>query len=84
MKSSVSSNCTHNIHRPSMPNKEVNQKEKTVGKIAKRPQIATDLIMYTCLDIELSKVLSHYKMFPDKENRDLLSKIYCVSFCGIS
>ena len=67
-----------------MPNKEVNQKEKTVRKIAKRPQIATDLIMYTSLDIELSKVLSHYKMFPDKENRDLLSKIYCVSFCGIS
>ena len=27
MECSVSSNCTHNIHRPSTPEKEVNRKE---------------------------------------------------------
>ena len=35
-KSWVSSNCTRNIHRPSTPEKEVNWKENTAGKIAKR------------------------------------------------
>ena len=39
MESRVSSNCTCNIHRPSTPEKEVNRKENTVGKIAKRRQI---------------------------------------------
>ena len=41
-KSRVSNNCTRNIHRPSTPEKEVNWKENTAGKIAKRRQIATD------------------------------------------
>ena len=35
MESRVSSNCTRNIHRPSAPEKEVNWKENTAGKIAK-------------------------------------------------
>ena len=39
MESRVSSNCTRNINRPSPPEKEVNRKENTVGKIAKK---ATD------------------------------------------
>ena len=42
MESRVSSNRSGNIHRPSTPEKEVNQKKKknTVGKkIAKRRQI---------------------------------------------
>ena len=39
MKSRVSSNCPHNIHKPSTPEIEVNPKENTVGKIAKRRQI---------------------------------------------
>ena len=43
MESRVSSNCTRNIHGPSAPEKEVNRKEDTPGKIAKRRQIATDL-----------------------------------------
>ena len=36
----VSSNCTCNIHRPSMPEKEVNQKENIEGKDCQK---ATDL-----------------------------------------
>ena len=36
MESKVSRNCTGNIHRPSTPEKEVNRKKNTVGKIAKR------------------------------------------------
>ena len=39
VESKVSSNRTRNIHRPSTPEKEVNQRENTVGKIAKRRQI---------------------------------------------
>ena len=39
MESWVSSNCTRNIHWPSRPEREVNRKENTVGKIAKRRQI---------------------------------------------
>ena len=42
LESQVSSNCTRNTHRPSTPEKEVNRKENTVGKIAKRRLIATD------------------------------------------
>ena len=52
MESRVSSDYTRNIHRPSTPEKEVNQKENTVGKIAKRPQIATDSEIYVYSDIE--------------------------------
>ena len=39
LESRVSSKYNRNIHRPSTPEKEVNQKENTVGKIAKRRQI---------------------------------------------
>ena len=39
MKSRVSSNCTRSIHRPSTPEKEVNWKGDTVGKIAYRRKI---------------------------------------------
>ena len=35
MESGVSSNCTRNINRLSTPEKEVNRKENTVGKISK-------------------------------------------------
>ena len=38
MESSVSSSCTRNIHWPSTAEKEVNRKENTVWKIAKRRQ----------------------------------------------
>ena len=46
MESWVSSNCNSNIYRPSTPEKEVNRKEDTVGKIAKRRQIVTDSKVY--------------------------------------
>ena len=65
MESRVFSNCTRNIHRPSTPEKEVNWKENTAGKIAKRWQIATDWKVYTCSDIDLGEVLFHYLMFCD-------------------
>lgn len=39
MESRVSSNCTRNISEPFTPEYEVNRKENTVGKIAKRRQI---------------------------------------------
>ena len=39
MESRVSSNCTRNIHRPCPPEKEINRKGTTVGKIAKRRPI---------------------------------------------
>ena len=38
MESRVSSNCMRNIHRPSTPEKEVNRKENTLWKIAKKRQ----------------------------------------------
>ena len=83
-KSWVSSNCTRNIHRPSTPEKEVNWKENTAGKIAKRRQIATDSKVYACSDIYLGEVLFHYVMFCDKEDSDLSSMIYHLSFGEIS
>ena len=81
IKSRVSRNFYRNIHKPSTPEKEVNRKENTVGKIAKRLQIRK--YVYACLDTNLNEVLSHYVMFCDKENRVLSSKIYRVSFVGI-
>ena len=68
MESRVSNNCTRNIYKHSTPEKEVNRKENTVGKKA----------------TGLSEVLFHYVMFCDKENKDLSSNIYSVSFGGIS
>ena len=61
-----------------VPEKEFNRKENTMGKIA------TDSKVYTFSDIDPSKVLFYYVMSCDKDNRDLSSKIYRVSFCGIS
>ena len=72
----------NNIHRPSAPEKEVNQKENTLGKIAKKAtDDAADFKVYVYSD--LGEVLFHYVIFRDKENRDLSSKIYRVFFGGI-
>ena len=75
MESRVSSNCTRNIHGPSAPEKEVNRKEDTPGKIAKRRQIATDFKIYAYSNTDLSEVLFNNILFYDKENRDLSSMI---------
>ena len=75
MESRVSSNCTCNIHGPSAPEKEVNRKEDTPGKITKRQQIATDLKIYPYSNTDLSEVLFNNILFYDKENRDLSSMI---------
>ena len=40
--------------------------------------------VFACSDTELGKILFHYVLFCDKENRDLLSKIYFFSFGKIS
>ena len=61
--------------------KQTRRKENTVGKIAKWRQMSK---VYTCSDIDLGEVLFHHVMFCDEENRDLSSKIYRVSFGGIS
>ena len=82
MESWVSSNCTRNIYRPSTPEKEVNREENTLGKINNRRQIATDSKVYACSDTDFGEVLFYYVLFCDKENRDLSSKIYRVSFGG--
>ena len=66
MESRVSSNCTRNINRPSPPEKEVNRKENTVGKIAKK---ATDS------KVHASPNTGHGEFEFYKENRDLSSKI---------
>ena len=66
MESRVSSNCTRNINRPSPPEKEVNRKENTVGKIAKK---ATDSKVHAC------SIRLHYVILCYKENRDLSNKI---------
>ena len=44
---------------------------------------ATDSKINACSDIDIGEVLFHYVTFCDKENRDLSSKIYLVSFDGI-
>ena len=82
MESWVSSNCTRNIYRPSTPEKEVNREENTLGKINNRRQIATDSKVYACSDTDFGEVPFYYVLFCDKENRDLSSKIYRVSFGG--
>lgn len=84
MECGVSSNCACKIHRLSTLEKEVNRKENTVGKIAKRRQIATDSKVYACPSKDLGEVLFHYVVFCYKENRDLSSNVYRVSFSGIS
>ena len=84
MESRVSSNCTRNINRLSTPENEVNRKENTVGKIAKRRLIATDSKVYAGSDVDLGEVLFHYALFCYQENRDLSSKIYRFSLGGIS
>ena len=42
------------------------------------------LKVFACSDTELGKILFHFILFCDKENRDLLSKIYFFSFEKIS
>ena len=74
MESRVFSKCTRNIHRPSKPEKEVNRKENTVGKISHSLRKSTHTHIPT-----LGKLI-----FCDKENRDLSSKIYHISFGGTS
>ena len=79
MESRVSSNCTCNIHKPSMPEKEVNHAiRKHNGKDCHK---VTDLkFCKTYAQISIFSI----PMFCDKENIDLSSKIYGVSFNGIS
>ena len=43
-----------------------------------------DSKVYACSDTNLGKFPFYYIMFCDKENRDLSSKIYHISFSGIS
>ena len=40
--------------------------------------------VYVCSDTNLGKFPFYYVMFCNKENRDLSSKIYDISFSGIS
>ena len=67
MESWVSSNCTSNIYRPSTPEKEVNRKEDTVGKIAKRRQIVTDSKVYASWIQILARFYSITWFFATKE-----------------
>ena len=60
MESRVSSKFTCNIHRPFTPEKEVKQKENTVGKIAQRQQ--SGKFMHTQIQI-LAKFYSIMKCF---------------------
>ena len=78
MESRVSSDCTHNIHRPSTPEKEVNRKENTVGKNCQK---ATDSKVNTCSDIDLGQVLFHYVIFCDKEIRIFPAR--CIAFPSV-
>ena len=64
--------------------KRSTEKKNTAEKITNRRQIATDSKVYACSDIDLSEVPCHYVMFCDKENRDVSSKIFRLSFDGIS
>ena len=59
--------------------KEVNQKENTVEKIAKRRQIRKSTYAQTPISAKF-----HYILFRGKENRDLSSKINRVSYNRIS
>ena len=59
--------------------KEVNQKENTVEKIAKRRQIRKSTYAQTPISATF-----HYILFRGKENRDLSSKINRVSYNRIS
>ena len=68
MESRVSSNCTRNISKPFVPEKEVNRKQNTD---------------YACSDTDLGEVLFQYVLFCAKENRELSSRIYRLSFDGI-
>ena len=76
-QSKISSNCIRNINRPSTLEEVVNRKENIVGWIVKRRQIRK-------FTHALGEVLFHYVIFCNKENRHFSSKIYRVSFGGIS
>ena len=74
MESRVSSNCTCNIHRP---------KRKASWERLPKGDGLDILPMQSGID--LGEILFHNLMFCDElENRDLSSKIYRVSFSGIS
>ena len=47
MESRVSNNYSRNIYKHSTPEKEVNRKENTVGKIVKRRQVLTKFYSIT-------------------------------------
>ena len=80
MECRVSSNCTRNIHRPSTPVKKRSTEKKTQRE---RLPIGNSKV-YACLDIDFSEVLCHYVMFNGKEIRDVSTKIFRLSFDGIS
>ena len=74
MESRVSSNCTCNIHGP---------KRKAPWERLPKGDGFDSLPMQSGID--LGEILFHNLMFCDElENRDLSSKIYRVSFSGIS
>ena len=68
-----------------MRTKRFNTPEKPKTKHrGKDCQKATDSKVYACSDADLSEVLFNFIMSCDKQNRDLLGKIYHVSTDGIS
>ena len=62
MESRVFSNCTRNIHRPSTPEKEVNEKKTPRERLAKG-----DRSRQIRKFIDLSEVLFQHVMFRDKK-----------------
>ena len=57
--------------------------EKKIPPWERLPE-ATDSKVHAYSDTDRGEVLYHYVMSCDKENSDILSKIYRVSFIGIS
>ena len=76
MESGVSSKFTCNIHRPFYTWKRGQAKRKHSGKDCPK---ATELKVYAYSDTDLGKVLFHNEMLCNRENMDLLSKIYQFS-----
>ena len=79
MESRVFSNCARNIHRPSTPEKEVNEMKTPWERLAKG-----DRSRQIRKFIDLSEVLFQHVMFRDKKSEDFSSHIYRVSFSRIS
>ena len=61
-------------------------KKRSTEKKTPRERLpkAIDWKIYACSDMDLGEVLFHYVVFCAEESRDLPSKIYRVSFGGIS